>query len=521
MTDDVAIAPAPPRIKTLTLKDFRAFGGPEPFVFELAGKNLLVYGENGSGKSSIFHALDELFSIRLNSPYERRTLLASLRNRFSGLGPDEGFVEVTFVDGLAPALWDNSRHPADVDPASNARVVNAAYRKAILDYRSLLETNYRFPSGSVNLFDVCVRVLLRDYPVLRDGAPQRLLDLWRHLESFLGRKQLRAREVAEINSLAVSFNEGLRNALDELLPRVGPLLADLGCDDMVLVAINMPGVTYNGAKTIKARAFDGRVAAPELIFRAQPILMPQTFLNEARLSALALAIYFAGRQVCAATLQRDTPRLMVLDDVLIGLDQSNRMPVLKLVQKHFADWQIVLLTYDRVWYEMAKFYLADRATWSALEIFEETEPSGGSRPVLRPENIDPVATNIAKARKFQDSHEYSAAAVHARVAFESSLKKFANRNSIPVRFRLDPKRLSTEDLLSAIEIWLKHPERAGKQVILDPLMATVKLWRNVVLNPFSHSTPVGLTATEVSGAIDAVEALHAGFSAAVKMGGGS
>ena len=55
---------------------------------------------------------------------------------------------------------------------------------------------------------------------------------------------------------------------------------------------------------------------------------PQTFLNEARLSALALAIYLAGRQVCADTLQADTPRLMVLDDVLIGLDQSNRLPVL-------------------------------------------------------------------------------------------------------------------------------------------------------------------------------------------------
>ena len=49
------------KINTLSLTDFRAFPGPAPATFELGGKNLLVYGENGSGKSSLFHALREFF----------------------------------------------------------------------------------------------------------------------------------------------------------------------------------------------------------------------------------------------------------------------------------------------------------------------------------------------------------------------------------------------------------------------------------------------------------------------------
>jgi len=44
--------------------------------------------------------------------------------------------------------------------------------------------------------------------------------------------------------------------------------------------------------------------------------------------------------------------------------------------------------------------------------------------------------------------------------------------------------------------------------LVDPAIADLKLWRNVVLNPFSHSTPVSLTAKEVIGAIDAFEKLH-------------
>ena len=51
------------KIKTLSLTDFRAFSGASPTTFELDGKNLLLYGENGSGKSSLFHALRGVFSL--------------------------------------------------------------------------------------------------------------------------------------------------------------------------------------------------------------------------------------------------------------------------------------------------------------------------------------------------------------------------------------------------------------------------------------------------------------------------
>jgi len=47
-------------IDKLTLVNFRAFPGSEPVELRLHGKNLLIYGENGSGKTSIFIALTEM-----------------------------------------------------------------------------------------------------------------------------------------------------------------------------------------------------------------------------------------------------------------------------------------------------------------------------------------------------------------------------------------------------------------------------------------------------------------------------
>ena len=515
----------PLKIKTLTLCDFRAFAGPEPVTFNLDSKNLLVYGENGAGKSSIFHALDQFFSVADRGANERKQRLLGLKNIFSRKPDADVRVAVEFDDGSPSATWSTAGHPVDpLTATADTRVVNAAYRKAILDYRSLLETNYRHGNGAVNLFDVCITVLLRDFPVQHNGTERRVFDLWTELLLLLdlearNRTRLTAPEKAQVLALLPSINSGLRDALALVLPRIRPMLVQLGWSDLEVISFNMPGITYHDKATIPPlQRIETKEIGITLNFRGEGVERPQSFLNEARLSALALAIYFAGRQVCAATLQANTPRLIVLDDVLIGLDQSNRMPVLRVLDQHFDSWQIVLLTHDRVWYEMARFHLADRVDWASVEMFEEKQSDGTPMPItgvvkpfVRPRAIDAIVDNIATARRFQGMSEYAAAAVHARVAFELSLKKVCERKSIPVRFKNDPRELSTEDLLGAIESWLSDTRRTAIKAAVDPAISRVRLARKVVLNQFSHSTPVSLADAEVRDAIDAVDALQKAF----------
>ncbi len=45
------------RITEIEIKNFRAFYGSYQINLHKAGKNLLIYGENGSGKSSLYMAL--------------------------------------------------------------------------------------------------------------------------------------------------------------------------------------------------------------------------------------------------------------------------------------------------------------------------------------------------------------------------------------------------------------------------------------------------------------------------------
>ena len=94
-----------PRIKTLEICDFRAFPGPVPVVIRLDGKNLFLFGENGVGKSTIFHALDQMFAFNW-SPEDLKEALEDHANRFT---PEDkkgaSSVSITYDDEQQPAVW--------------------------------------------------------------------------------------------------------------------------------------------------------------------------------------------------------------------------------------------------------------------------------------------------------------------------------------------------------------------------------------------------------------------------------
>lgn len=54
------------KIKAIRINNFKFFGKSDPIVLD--GRNLLLYGENGSGKSSVYNALYTLFEAASKTP---------------------------------------------------------------------------------------------------------------------------------------------------------------------------------------------------------------------------------------------------------------------------------------------------------------------------------------------------------------------------------------------------------------------------------------------------------------------
>ena len=516
-------APKPLRIKCLTLTDFRAFPGPAPTTFDFGdgGNNLLIYGENGSGKSSIFHALREFFSL---APTEA---LNKYKNVYSKVPEGCCQVEVEFTDDETPARWRFSTklrpygvvdaspldmndavemHPGKTGRANDPRVSHTALRRACLDYRALLDTNYLHGDKNINLFDLAVNHLLKDYPVTVSGGRSSTLgELWKKVENSVPWTENSITK-KQANDACTEFNPAFRTALDALHPYIEKLLKELIGAEVSIASFTFSGTTYHSAFYRHERKIDGCTLIPEIRLHGHKIEKPQHFLNEARLSALGLAIYLAGRLACTPTATPDALKLLVLDDVLIGLDHSNRLPVLDILQKYFADWQIVLLTFDRVWFEMARMHLPEK-NWKYTEIFEGSDVVRDIPfPVIRTTSSKAAKHCLNEARNFLKDNHIPAAANYTRAAFEMALKQFCERFSVPVAFRMDTRHLDTGKLLDAVEGWLKNQQA---KACLISIIERVKLFRKVVLNPYSHSTPPNIARAEVKGAIAAVRKLLA------------
>ena len=121
------------RIKKIEIQNFRAFYGN--FEIEISGKNMLLYGENGSGKSSLFYAL-KLFLESANA----KTEFSEHRNIFVE-DSKEGFIKLTLDNGVNYE-WSE----ADTFPTESI-ILEADKIKGFLDYKNLLETHFYTAKG--------------------------------------------------------------------------------------------------------------------------------------------------------------------------------------------------------------------------------------------------------------------------------------------------------------------------------------------------------------------------------------
>jgi energy-coupling factor transporter ATP-binding protein EcfA2 len=480
------------RVASLTLRDFRAFPGPDEITIGFStahkqGCNLLLYGENGAGKSSLFEALRGLFARRPDATFFRRE-----KNVFSGQPEADARVKVAFTDGGQPASWTIAQHPGLV--GGDTRVRQVALSAALLDYRALLDTNYGQGRAEPNLFDIAMDLLLYDWPL---ASGETLGELW-------SRTQLEVpttyRKVSNVDANCAAFNTEFAAAVEALLPFAQTVLKDLLGDPITLDALNHSSVRYNDTRSRRDRGFRDKQLVPSVTYRAHGLTQPQFFLNEARQSALALAIYLSARLACTQTLKEDAPKLLVLDDVLIGLDQSNRLPVLDVLMRRFSDWQIVLLTHDKVWFDMARHHLSPATDWVYWELYDAPTSTSTSMPVVRQVSPSAAEASLDQAEQFCEQGHIAAGATYARTGFELGLRQWAERGSVPVRFRIDPTDISTHDLIAAIRnIKAKDPNSDAAKAL-----RAVEMFRTVVLSPLSHATPPPIVKSEVQGAIAAV-----------------
>ena len=469
------------RVTKIELKNFRAFYGAYQINLHKAGKNLLVYGENGSGKSSLYLAL----KFFLESGEDASYIFENYQNIFIA---DDGYIKLHLrADQKSNECiyeWSKS-----VKETNDRLIIEASKAKGFLDYKALLETHYvHRESGTVNVFDLLIKNLLANTVSVLTGRS--LTDDWADIQPPFPRRSA-TNQIATLEEQIENFNHELASTgqLAELQTKASEILGKFGYD--VALKFHFQGIAYNRDK----RTLDGEQILLKVKFFDKEIPAHHRFLNEAKLSAIAIAIYFSSILLQPAS----DLKILALDDVLIGLDMSNRLPVIDIIEEYFSGYQIFFMTYDRTWYEIAKQRTAD-SEWKYAEFyFSKTDEY--EIPVYMEDRA-----YLEKAKEYFAANDYKACVIYLRTAFEVAIKRFCEKKNLQVKYRENPKRLTSDDFWTPIK---KGKDRWGVPFLEPTLVKEIELYRSVILNPLSHATIVTTIKKEISEAIKVVGKLEA------------
>lgn len=486
------------KIKQIKLKNFKFFYGE--VSIDLERQNALVFGENGSGKSSLYWALytflQSVFKQDVGKVHKYFSPRhdENIRNRYAQ-DTEESFIKIVFEDdhgSISEKTISNS--VVNTRPTRTDTLVSQATQGSELINYKLLSKIHDFKNPSkIDLFplmdkDTLMFINFKEELVRHDGAnaTANAQDWWEYIKPGMQPRGKMHEEPYRTFATAVEkFNTELKFYFNSILESVNEYLKKF--NQPFTVSIELTECTYDAFVegsttkrnhiTIPPKIYvhvhfnhDGLADDKRLVTR------PHTFLNEAKLTTIALSIRFAMlNQKLSGAAAADTPKFLILDDVLISLDMSNREIVLDIILKEFTDYQLIILTHDRIFFELLRHRInkIGEKDWKYIEMFE-CEKNGIPQPYIKKSD-----TYLDKAEMYFNLKEYEIAGNFLRKEAESFCKDF-----LPKKWQYTTE-YNLRDLNGLIQQCIRFAESAGlNKVVFEELDSH----RKFVLNPTSHDS---------------------------------
>ena len=483
-------------INKIYITGFKAF--PNDFELELEGKHLLMYGENGSGKSSIYYALHCIFQAPLKSDAGKKyfdvTNEQHLKN-LNNLNVDSK-IRINF-DGRHPFIYQLDKNGYNTTLIDGTHPLPASINGCFINHQFLFHFfNFR-NSQNINLFPVFIKDIL---PFCKDEkSGLHIGEMYDEITSSIIKKG------KKVNPIYISNIEYFNNTVKEVVENINiyaseiynrhfrdnedlELLIRLRYDsnldkpvgdpneywlkyDRVIEYTKENGILKEHLSSYKKlnEPFIGLEISekqPDGSFRK--ISKPHTYFNEAKLTAIALSVRFA-------LLNLDKPadgRFLALDDMLISLDMSNRAKVVAFLLSISDRYKIYLFTHDKMFFEYFKHKTqSNKEKWVYKEIYMDDNKS----PYLR-NSTD----YLGQAEHFIKQHEYEIAGNFLRKAAESICKRF-----LPRKWQMSPD-YTVLDLNGLIQNCRRFASESG--VVDLSVFDELDGYRKFILNPSSHDS---------------------------------
>ena len=438
------------RIKEIKIKNFKAFQQEQSFL--LNGKHLLVYGNNGSGKSSLFWALytflqsstktdEDVQKYFVNYIESDKITHQTLKNIFMDEA-ENAYIQIISIDieSNIETIYTVSDDTINTNTNDDTIIQELNLASDFINYK-LLHNFYREPhKQEINLWAVFERDI---FPFLTDGTQNWLADIIKAPtldipKTQSGKAVTRGRKQRYIDELD-TLNTKIQTLLTEIQNSANTFIKDhfFQGKDVIRVELNFEKKFNFDLVKSKIWTEDRQSYRQEQlqiklsveVYEATPtphwksIERVQSFLNEAQLTRIAIGIRIGALRTRPLGSARF--KILVLDDMLISLDFSNRMDVVRIIlntdndsdlEKIFDGFQKIILTHDLGFYELIKRYTSPHE-WEYLK-FHSSENINEAPTVKRAR--DP----LEKAEIFLVDGEYDACGNELRKETEALLDKY-------------------------------------------------------------------------------------------------
>lgn len=434
------------RISKIEIQNFKAFWQTQ--TFDIENKNVLVFGTNGSGKSSLYYSLHAFVQSSIKSDAERQKyFLFNGDESLLNIHAPEGFpsfirikTHVGFTYEFSPAATPSFLSNTDdaIKLANESSdFINYRFMLAFSSFRNSQKADI-FPILKNEFFPFWTNEAGDTYEKWYDMIHQEIAQLKIQYDTAItsDRRRFWSKNgpFENYKQRLEKFNEDLENKFLSYVETINELMRDHFLkNDNINLYFDQNSYRRLGINNNSTWSDEWSLREPELVLRitkdGKTIPKPHVFLNEARLTGIALSMRMA---VFEQRYKGEGDfKILVLDDLLLSLDMSKRMEVLNYIVSgdKFANYQLFIFTHDKGFYNVLRNNLIRKDDdWKCFEFYENSNPTVYKNPLVI-ENLD----SLKKAEKLLAGDptatppippKYDECALYLRKKAEELLKLF-------------------------------------------------------------------------------------------------
>lgn len=411
------------RLQRIEIRNFKAF---REFRLDVDGRHLLIYGPNGAGKSSLYWALYTFLQSARKPPNSiakyfdpsGQENLLNIYEQASG-APRPGEIALTLQDVATSSESTYRIGFAAHDTCSVPIVLKGELASDFITYRFFFGFSHFRNSEKFNLWPLFETEIL---PFCGSTTGVMPIESWRAVRSGNPNPSA-ARGLG--GTYAYDYFRARTEAFAVMLPGIVDSISleaqrfydrhfaggDLAAITLKLGVTTAPSFVGTNETT---SSFTRPVVEFGIQVSGKTIVRPQSYLNEAKLTQLALSVRFAASLV---NLHESDLKLLVLDDLLVSLDMSNRMKIVEiLLSDTFDSYQKIILTHDLGFYrEFRRTIGSGHTAWRFINLVGDPATS------ITCQNHK---TDLQKAEEYLHGHSLDEAAVCLRKAAEDMARRY-------------------------------------------------------------------------------------------------